>query len=202
MNPDLEKRVPREILAELIEEGTEAFRGILEKLFNVAMQLERSEFLGAEAYERTASRRGYRNGFKGKRIQTRVGELHLEIPQVRGLRFYPKSLERGCRSEKALKLAIAEMYVMGVSTRKVTEITEQLCGLEISATQVSRVAGMLDEELEEFRSRELGESDRVSGCPLREGSKRRQGAGRGHPESHRSQSFRDAGGVGSEHQDQ
>ncbi len=55
MNPDLEKRVPREILAELIEEGTEAFRGILEKLFNVAMQLERSEFLGAEAYERTAS---------------------------------------------------------------------------------------------------------------------------------------------------
>ena len=79
----------------------------------------------------------------------------MEIPQVRGLRFYPKSLERGCRSEKALKLAIAEMYVMGVSTRKVTEITEQLCGLEISATQVSRVAGMLDEELEEFRSREL-----------------------------------------------
>ncbi len=157
MNPDLEKRVPREILEELIEEGTEAFRGILEKLFNVAMQVERSEFLGAEAYERTASRRGYRNGFKGKRIQTRVGELRLEIPQVRGLSFYPKSLERGCRSEKALKLAIAEMYVMGVSTRKVTEVTEQLCGLEISATQVSRVAGMLDEELEEFRNRELGE---------------------------------------------
>ena len=79
-----------------------------------------------------------------------MGELRLEIPQVRGLRFYPKSLERGCRSEKALKLAIAEMYVMGVSTRKVTEITEQLCGLEISATQVSRVAGMLDEELGEY----------------------------------------------------
>ena len=157
MSPDLEKRVPREILEELIEEGTEAFRGILEKLFNVAMQLERSEFLGAEAYERTESRRGYRNGFKGKRIQTRVGGLRLQIPQVRGLGFYPKSLERGCRSEKALKLAIAEMYVMGVSTRKVTEVTEQLCGLEISATQVSRVAGMLDEELEEFRSRELGE---------------------------------------------
>ena len=146
MSPDLEKRVPREILEELIEEGTEAFRGILEKLFNVAMQLERSEFLGAEAYERTKSRRGYRNGFKGKGIQTRVGELRLQIPQVRGLGFYPKSLERGCRSEKALKLAIAEMYVMGVSTRKVTEITEQLCGLEISATQVSRVAGMLDED--------------------------------------------------------
>ena len=95
MNPDLEKRVPREILEELIEEGTEAFRGILEKLFNVAMQLERSEFLGAEAYERTASRRGYRNGFKEKRIQTRVGELHLEIPQVRGLRFLSQVAGKG-----------------------------------------------------------------------------------------------------------
>ena len=125
------------------------------------MQVERSEFLGAEAYERTASRRGYRNGFKGKRIQTRVGELRLEIPQVRGLSFYPKSLERGCRSEKALKLAIAEMYVMGVSTRKVTEVTEQLCGLEISATQVSRVAGMLDEELEEF---ETGSWESIRSC--------------------------------------
>lgn len=140
-----------------MEEGTAAFRGILEKLFNVAMRVERSEFLGADSYERTESRRGYRNGFKGKRIQTRVGELRLEIPQVRGLRFYPQSLERGCRSEKALKLAIAEMYVKGVSTRKVSEITEALCGLEISATQVSRVAGILDQELEEFRSRELGE---------------------------------------------
>ena len=80
---------------------------------------------------------------------------------MRGLRFYPKSLERGCRSEKALKLAIAEMYVMGVSTRKVTEITEQLCGLEISATQVSRVAGMLDEELEEF---EAGSWESIRSC--------------------------------------
>ena len=74
MSPDLEKRVPREILEELIEEGTEAFRGILEKLFNVAMQLERSEFLGAEAYERTKSRRGYRNGFKGKRIRQSLAD--------------------------------------------------------------------------------------------------------------------------------
>ena len=81
----------------------------------------------------------------------------MKIPQVRGLSFYPRSLEKGCRSEKALKLAIAEMYVMGVSTRKVTEITEQLCGTEISATQVSRVARILDEELERFRRRELGE---------------------------------------------
>ena len=80
----------------------------------------------------------------------------MKIPQVRGLSFYPKSLEKGCRSEKAPKLAIAEMYVKGVSTRKVSQITEQLCGTEISATQVSRIAKVLDEELEQFRDRELG----------------------------------------------
>ena len=90
-------------------------------------------------------------------MATRVGRLKLKIPQVRHLSFYPKSLERGCRSEKALKLAIAEMYVKGVSTRKVSQITEQLCGTEISASQVSRIAQLLDEELEQFRERELGE---------------------------------------------
>ena len=155
MAPDLEERVPREILEALIEEGTEAFRKVLEKLLNLAMGVERSEFLGAEPYERTRQRRGYANGYKDKKIATRVGELQLKIPQVRGLSFYPQSLEKGCRSEKALKLAVAEMYVMGVSTRKVSEITEQLCGTEISATQVSRVASLLDEELEKFRSRPL-----------------------------------------------
>ena len=155
MAPDLEDRVPREILEALIQEGTEAFRKVLEKLLNLAMGLERSEFLGAEPYERTSQRRGHANGYKDKKIATRVGELRLKIPQVRGLSFYPQSLEKGCRSEKALKLAIAEMYVMGVSTRKVTEITEQLCGTEISASQVSRVASLLDEELEKFRSRPL-----------------------------------------------
>jgi transposase-like protein len=121
------------------------------------MELERTEFLGAGPYERTSERRDHANGFKGKTVATRVGRLKLKIPQVRNLSFYPKSLERGCRSEKALKLAIAEMYVKGVSTRKVSRITEQLCGTEISATQVSRIAKMLDEELGQFRERELQE---------------------------------------------
>jgi len=85
-----------------------------------------------------------------------MGSLTVEIPQVRGLQFYPQSLEKGCRSEKALKLAIAEMYLMGVSTRKVTKITEELCGLNISSTQVSRLTKALDEELELFRNRPLG----------------------------------------------
>lgn len=156
MTPDPNESVPREILQQLIEQGTEAFRGVLEKLFNEAMKVEREAFLRAEPWERSAARRGWANGYKDKTIATRVGELKLKIPQARGLSFYPKSLEKGCRSEKALKLAIAEMYVMGVSTRKVTEVTEQLCGLEVSASQVSRVAKLLDGELESFRTRDLG----------------------------------------------
>ena len=157
MNPDPKESLPREILEELMEEGAEAFRNVLEKLFNLAMEMERSEFLGAGPYQRTSERRDHANGFKDKTVATRVGRLKLKIPQVRNLSFYPKSLERGCRSEKALKLAIAEMYVKGVSTRKVSRITEQLCGTEISATQVSRIAKMLDEELGQFRERELQE---------------------------------------------
>ena len=156
MNPDPKESLPREILEELMEEGAQAFRSVLEKLVNLAMELERSEFLGAEPYERTRERRDHANGFKNKTVATRVGRLKLKIPRVRNLSFYPKSLERGCRSEKAPKLAIAEMYVKGVSTRKVSQITEQLCGTEISATQVSRIAKVLDEELEQFRNRELG----------------------------------------------
>ena len=167
MSPDLEKRVPREILEELIEEGTEAFRGILEKLFNVAMQLESfsepsgSGSLSPATWDKTSrvSQLGNLKAQADLRLEWEI-RLRLEIPfQVRGLRFYPQVAgERLPFGRRPSKLAnCAEMYVMGVSTRKVTEITEQLCGLEISATQVSRVAGMLDEELEEFRSRELGE---------------------------------------------
>ena len=156
MTPDLEQRLPRELLKELIEEGSDAFRGVLEKLLNTAMQMEREEFLGARRWERSEQRRDHANGYKAKTLSTRVGQLQIRIPQVRHLDFYPRSLERGCRSEKALKLAIAEMYVMGVSTRKVTEITEQLCGTEISASQVSRISKLLDDELEQFRNRPLG----------------------------------------------
>ena len=105
------------------------------------------EFLGAEPYEASQRRR-----LQGQEDRHACGRA--PTPSGRGLSFYPQSLEKGCRSEKALKLAIAEMYVMGVSTRKVTEITEQLCGTEISG-QVSRVASLLDEELEKFRSRPL-----------------------------------------------
>jgi transposase-like protein len=120
------------------------------------MKIERAEVLGAGPYERSEARRGYANGFKDKTVNSRLGKLQLKVPQTRDVEFYPSALERGERSERALKLAVAEMYVQGVSTRKVQEVTQVLCGLDVSSTQVSRAAQLLDEELEQWRNRPLG----------------------------------------------
>jgi len=140
----------------LDEHGFDGMARAMQILVNEAMKIERSEALGAEPYERTDQRRGYANGFKPKTLSTRVGQLQLQVPQTRGVEFYPQSLQRGVRSERALKLAVAEMYVQGVSTRKVTEITRELCGLDVSSSQVSRAATLLDEELQSWRTRPLG----------------------------------------------
>lgn len=134
----------------------DSMKNLLETVLNAAMQLERENTLSAEPYERSEHRLGYANGFKPKTLNSRVGKLKLQVPQTRGIAFYPGCLERGLRSEKALKLAIAEMYLKGVSTRKVQAITQELCGLEISSTQVSRLTKELDEEFELFRNRPLG----------------------------------------------
>lgn len=148
------------VLDVLTEEGFGGMAQVIQLLLNEAMKLERSAFLRAQPHERTEARRGYANGFKPKTASTRLGKLDLEIPQVRGPvdgeNFYPQALERGCRSERALKLAVAEMYVQGVSTRRVKEITERLCGLNITSAQVSRVTAELDAELEAWRNRPLG----------------------------------------------
>ncbi len=140
----------------LDEHGFDGMARAMQILINEAMKIERNEVLGAKPYQRTQDRRGYANGFKPKTFHTRVGKVQLQVPQTRGVEFYPKSLERGVRSERALKLAVAEMYVQGVSTRKVTKITSELCGLDVSSSQVSRAARLLDEELEAWRSRPLG----------------------------------------------
>lgn len=140
----------------IAERGLEGLPEALTALINTAMQLERERHLGVGAYERGAERRGYANGYKPKTVKTRVGELTLAVPQVREGGFYPQSLEKGLRSERALKLALAEMYVSGVSTRKVARITEELCGFEISSTEVSRCTALLDEELTAWRTRPLG----------------------------------------------
>ena len=114
-----------EILQLLADYGFEGMAQAMQTLLNEAMKLERSQVLGALPYQRTIERRGYANGFKPKTVETRVGRLELAVPQTRGVPFYPTALERGTRSERALKLAIAEMYVQGVSTRKVTAVMEQ-----------------------------------------------------------------------------
>jgi putative transposase len=142
----------------LCENGLSHMADAMRLMLNEAMRIERSQALEAAPYQRTEKRRGYANGFKPKTVSTRLGELALEVPQVRGeVEFYPSALERGVRSERALKCAIAEMYVQGVSTRKVTEVMRELCGLEVSSTQVSRATQLLDEELSRWRNRPLGE---------------------------------------------
>jgi len=153
-------------LEHLTENGFEGMARAVEILLNEAMKLERSQFLRASPYERNPERQGYANGFKPKRVKTRVGELELAIPKTRdhvpgSEPFYPNSLERGLRSERALTLAVAEMYVQGVSTRKVAEVTRELCGLDITSQQVSRAAALLDEELEAWRTRPLGKHELV-----------------------------------------
>jgi len=137
--------------------GMESIGEVISILINEAMKAERSSVLNAQPWERTEVRSGYANGFKDKSVASRLGNLNLSVPQVRGgVEFYPSALEKGMRSEKALKLAMAEMYIQGVSTRKVTSVLKKLCGLEISSTQVSNASKLLDEELEKWRNRPIG----------------------------------------------
>jgi len=142
---------------DIAEKGLEAIPELMRVLINNAMQVERSKYLQAEEYERTEDRQGHANGFKPKTVKTRMGEITFSVPQVREGGFYPSALEKGLRSERALTITLAEMYVQGVSTRKVKAITEQLCGVEVSATQVSRASAQLDVVLQEWRERPLGE---------------------------------------------
>lgn len=146
-----------DVIEELTQKGLNAVPDLLRVLLNNAMHAERSKYLQAGEYERTEERKGHANGFKPKTVKTRLGEITFAIPQVREGGFYPSALEKGMRSERALVIALAEMYVQGVSTRKVKAITEELCGVEITPMQVSRAAARLDTVLQEWRERPLGE---------------------------------------------
>ncbi|MFM7521594.1 MAG: transposase [Planctomycetota bacterium] len=142
----------------LIELGPAAIADVFATLMNHAMQIEREQTLKAESRS-VPDRQGYANGFKPKSLKTRVGEVHLRIPQTRGYHddqcrpFCPRSLERGVRSEPAMTLAIAEMYVQGVSTRKVTKVVEELCGLDITSTELSEAEAHWRRFLESLRAR-------------------------------------------------
>ena len=146
--------------AALLANGLDGAGEALRILVNEASKIERNHFLNARPHERTADRTDYANGFKPKTVMTRVGELTVDVPQVRGGGFYPSALEKGTRTEQALNIALAEMYVQGVSTRKVITVLQSLLGPEvsISSTQVSRAAEQLDAGLAAWRERPLDET--------------------------------------------
>lgn len=144
-------------LAEVLSErGLEGLGSAVEILINEAMRIERDKHLNAKSYERTELRSGYANGFKQKQLKTRLGSLNLQVPQVRDSNFYPSFLEKGLRSERALSLSLAEMYLQGVSTRKVGAILDEMCGFNVTSMEVSRAAKLLDDEFVQWRARPLG----------------------------------------------
>ena len=130
------------------EHGTDAIAAAFGRLLGIAMEAQRDAAIGASHHERSEDRRGHRNGYKPKTLATRVGEIEIQVPKTRGIPFYPDCLERGRRSERAFINALAEMYVQGVSTRKVAAVVEELCGTQVSSSTVSRAAALLDAELE------------------------------------------------------
>jgi putative transposase len=137
------------------EAPEDLLRAMVQRLVQETLQAEFDQFIGAGPFERGPDRRGWRNGYKPRTLKTRVGKLVLRIPQDREGRFQPSIFERYERSEKALVAAMIEMYVQGVSTRKVSKIVEQLCGHLISASAVSAVTRKLDEEVGAWRRRSL-----------------------------------------------
>lgn len=143
-------------LEAIMNAGLDGLPRAVEILYNEAMKIERSRYLQAEPYERTEARKDYANGYKAKKLRSRIGSLELQVPQVREGDFYPSFLERGIRSERALKATLAEMYIKGVSTREVSGIIEELCGFQVTSMEVSRATKLLDEEFESWRNRELG----------------------------------------------
>jgi putative transposase len=142
----------------LLSGGEDLLRRLLGELVQDALEKEFERFVGAGRWQRSESRRGWRNGYKRRRLRTRVGTLELRIPKDREGEFQPSLFARYQRSEKALVLALVEMYIQGVSTRKVTRVVEELCGFRVSASQVSGLVKKLDTELAAWRDRSLSDS--------------------------------------------
>ncbi|MGK7752153.1 MULTISPECIES: IS256 family transposase [unclassified Roseovarius] len=148
------------LMEHLIEHGPDDMATVFARAFELAMQIERERFLGAGRYERTPGRQGYANGYKPKRIDTPAGTVSVQVPKTadhEGQPFYPQSLERGRRSVRAVMLAVAEMYVKGVSTREAEAVMREFGIESLSSSQVSRAAKLLDDELAAWRNRPLGE---------------------------------------------
>jgi putative transposase len=149
------RRADKELVQQILIDDPGFLRRIVEKALQQFLEAEITEHIGAAPYERTGSRKGHRNGYKPRKLKTRVGTLDLLVPQDREGAFSTQLFARYQRNEKALVLALMEMYVEGVSTRKVREVTEELCGTSFSKSLISELAGSLDSELEAWRSRPL-----------------------------------------------
>ena len=133
-------------------------QGLLRHMMQYVMEVDVESHIGAERHERTNDRKGHRNGHKPRSFNTRMGKMELQVPQVRGMEPYsPLFFAKWQRSERALLVACAEMYFMGVSTRKVKNVLRKMSGFELSASTVSCVAAELDEHIKEFRNRRLDE---------------------------------------------
>ena len=142
----------------LMGEQEDFLRPLIREVIQQVLEAEMEEAIGAAKGERTPERQGYRSGYYGRTLVTRVGKLELRVPQDRQGRFRTEVFERYQRSEKALVSALTEMYVQGVSTRKVKAVTEELCGHEFSASTISRMNQSLDAELAKFAGRRLEEA--------------------------------------------
>jgi putative transposase len=142
---------------ELLKGTPDALREIVRAVLQEILEAEMTDALGAAKSERTAGRLGYRAGYYGRTLITRVGKLELRVPQDREGRFSTELFERYQRSEQALVASLAEMYVQGVSTRKVKAVTEELCGHAFSASAISAINQRLDQSLAAFAQRRLEE---------------------------------------------
>jgi len=150
--------IDAELVKGLLAEQNDFLRPLVQAVVQEVLEAEMTEALGAEKSERTGQRAGYRSGHYSRKMVTRVGTLELRVPQDRQGRFSTVVFEQYQRSEKALVAALAQMYVQGVSTRKVKTITEELCGHEFSASSISAITAKLDGELEQFARRRLEEA--------------------------------------------
>jgi len=138
-------------------DNPEFLKELIQNHLQEYLEQEVALHIGALPYERTADRRGYRNGYKPRQLNTRVGKLLLSIPQTRDGSFSTELFERYQRSEQALICCLQEMVINGVSTRKVKRITEQLCGLDFSRSQVSEISKKLDTEIQAWLNRPLND---------------------------------------------
>jgi putative transposase len=158
--PEPQGTIIAALMEQLIQTGPDGMAQAFTALFNLAMRLERERHLGAEPYQRSSERRGYANGYKPKTLDTPAGTVTVQVPKTRDSDepFYPQSLERGRRSCRAVMLAIAEMYVKGVSTRDAAKVMAEFGLQNLSSMQVSRAAALLDDELQAWRTRPLSDT--------------------------------------------